>query len=600
MARCSYFRQEPEYRAKAMSYVSATPPRSRTVPLVIGFALAWTTVGLFITLSGHSQRSIANTLIGICFVQALVATGIVIRRPARHRTFWWTRLGKMTLLPIAGWLHWNSHGQWSIISVLVILSIAGACDGVSVGYATLPALRLRETRVGAVLAASGYLVTVALLSRLLVDWDVRRNNHHESIFVVSVLTTATVAVIIGPLLIVRFTTSFGRMTDLLFTFGAIITVGGLLLVSLLASPAHREARLWLPIGIAYSSTIVAAAHPGMHKLAHPAGLLSRQAQSRLIPTIFAIILLVNPFSQYLLDLPGHRGDTASKLALLALVEFGCIVASVVAVAHWRRGELPRFFAREHSPLDRDVASGIVTGQFRPMYQAITRVSDGALTGFEALARWQHPRHGLLEASKFMASVRRAGLSEVFDHMMIRYVADDLKRLLTFSEVDEVIVSVNVGVCLFQQTGFAADLLRDFATRGIDSHGLTLEITEVGAIELWSPLIENVRLFQQRGVWIALDDFGAGFANFGHLNRFDPDIVKLDMSVVHACMKSNRGYEVAKAAVASAHACRALIIAEGVEDRAWADTLRILGVTHLQGFAFDENSQPAVWDSTSRR
>ena len=235
-----------------------------------------------------------------------------------------------------------------------------------------------------------------------------------------------------------------------------------------------------------------------------------------------------------------------------------------------------------------------------MYQAITRVSDGALTGFEALARWQHPRHGLLEASKFMASVRRAGLSEVFDHMMIRYVADDLKRLLTFSEVDEVIVSVNVGVCLFQQTGFAADLLRDFATRGIDSHGLTLEITEVGAIELWSPLIENVRLFQQRGVWIALDDFGAGFANFGHLNRFDPDIVKLDLSVVHACMKSNRGYEVAKAAVASAHACRALIIAEGVEDGAWADTLRILGVTHLQGFAFDENSQPAVWDSTSRR
>jgi EAL domain-containing protein (putative c-di-GMP-specific phosphodiesterase class I) len=170
-------------------------------------------------------------------------------------------------------------------------------------------------------------------------------------------------------------------------------------------------------------------------------------------------------------------------------------------------------------------------------------------------------------------------------MMMRMAAEALPMLFACTSNDQPFLTVNVEPKRMQQAGFAVRILEELSTRNLNPNGLIIEITETAAIDDWDELRRNVTIFQAVGIGLAIDDFGAGHSNFGLLVELEPDLVKLDQSLVEAALATNRGRAVVRNAVQAARSCGALIVAEGVSDDTWCPSLEALGFDHVQGYAF---------------
>lgn len=114
---------------------------------------------------------------------------------------------------------------------------------------------------------------------------------------------------------------------------------------------------------------------------------------------------------------------------------------------------------------------------------------------------------------------------------------------------------------------------------------------------WEELRANVARFKAAGIGLAIDDFGAGHSNFGLLVELDPDLVKLDQTLIVAALNSDRGRSVVRNAVAAARSAGAKIVAEGVSNAEWTSVLDELGFDHMQGYAFGKADSVASYCGT---
>jgi EAL domain-containing protein (putative c-di-GMP-specific phosphodiesterase class I) len=111
----------------------------------------------------------------------------------------------------------------------------------------------------------------------------------------------------------------------------------------------------------------------------------------------------------------------------------------------------------------------------------------------------------------------------------------------------------------------------------------LEITEHDVIEEYLNIDEVLRVLRKRGVRIAVDDAGAGYASFRHILKLAPDLIKLDTSITRGIDGNRAGRALASALIRFAQETGSAIVAEGVETAAELRTLRVLGVTSVQGY-----------------
>jgi diguanylate cyclase len=256
---------------------------------------------------------------------------------------------------------------------------------------------------------------------------------------------------------------------------------------------------------------------------------------------------------------------------------------------WLSGVLYALLGRLGRVRDRrlrgELRSAVSRDELAAHFQPIIRTSDRAVAGYETLARWDHPRLGLITAHRFIGIAASEGFLAGIDHMMIRMAAEALPALFATTDVEAPFLTVNVEPKRMQQAGFAARILDDLRVRNLDPRGLIIEMTETSAVEDWDELHRNVQLFQASGIGLAIDDFGAGHSNFGLLVELAPNLVKLDQSLIEAALSSPLGRSVVRNAVFAARSCGAQIVAEGVSDADWCMPLAELGFDHLQGYAF---------------
>lgn len=274
-----------------------------------------------------------------------------------------------------------------------------------------------------------------------------------------------------------------------------------------------------------------------------------------------------------------------RLVMLLAV---AVAAQTVAIA-WLSGRLFGLLRRlgllSNHRLRQELRSAIAHDHIEAHFQPIVRKDSSSVAGYETLARWPHSRLGLLTAQQFIALAESEGLLASIDHRMLRLAAEALPTLLATSPANDVFLTVNVDPQRMQEPAFARRILRELDGAGLDPRGLVVELTETAAIHDWDELRRNVADFQAAGVGLAIDDFGAGHANFGLLVQLEPDIVKLDQSLIEAAFLTRRGRLVVRNAVAAAQATGAKTIAEGVSDAEWAPALFDLGFDYLQGYAF---------------
>jgi diguanylate cyclase (GGDEF)-like protein/PAS domain S-box-containing protein len=229
------------------------------------------------------------------------------------------------------------------------------------------------------------------------------------------------------------------------------------------------------------------------------------------------------------------------------------------------------------------------------YQPLVDLRTGALEGFEALLRWNHPERGLVGPAEFVSIAEDTDLILPIGHWVLRSVCAQIAAW-NAERPERPPVHVRLNVSPRQITpALAAAVGTAVRQAGIEATQLGLEITERLLVEepTASAVLEEVR---DLGVSVALDDFGTGYSSLSYLKTYPVDVLKLDRSLIAELGTSPESTAIVKAAVDMATALGLRVVGEGIEEPAQARVLRELGCGIGQGFLF---SRPLPLDAASR-
>jgi predicted signal transduction protein with EAL and GGDEF domain len=236
--------------------------------------------------------------------------------------------------------------------------------------------------------------------------------------------------------------------------------------------------------------------------------------------------------------------------------------------------------RSAAMIEADLLGALERGEIDVLFQPQFALADGRLAGAEALARWQHPLLGEIGAETLFAVAARAGQTAQLSRQI---VARALTSAAAWPPSRELRLSLNLTADDFAPASFAASLRAATAKSGLAPSRLTLEVTEHALLVDLEGAAASLRDLAAEGVRIALDDFGAGFSNFGYLKSLPLDYLKLDHSLTDDIVSSPRDCAILRAIVLMAKALDLEVIAEGVESEAQRALLAAEGCDYYQGF-----------------
>jgi c-di-GMP-specific phosphodiesterase len=237
-------------------------------------------------------------------------------------------------------------------------------------------------------------------------------------------------------------------------------------------------------------------------------------------------------------------------------------------------------------LEADLRGAIQRGEIVPFFQPVVRLSTGGISGFEALARWRHPRRGLVFPDEFLPLCNEMGLlAELGAHMLQASAKQLAAWKLAHRGATDLTCSVNLSTGEIDRPGLVQDVGRIIREAGLPSGAIKLEVTESDIMR--DPDRAAVILGQLRavGAGLALDDFGTGFSSLSYLSRLPFDTLKIDRYFVRT-MASNEGSAKIVRSVINLGGDLALeVVAEGVENALVARQLQDLGCDYGQGFGY---------------
>jgi diguanylate cyclase (GGDEF)-like protein len=215
---------------------------------------------------------------------------------------------------------------------------------------------------------------------------------------------------------------------------------------------------------------------------------------------------------------------------------------------------------------------------RMEYQPIIDLSDGAISGREALIRWTHPSRGELSPSAFIPTAERTGLILALGEWAL---LQSCTEAATWR--DKVAVAVNVSPVQLREESFASTVAAILRKTRLPPTRLNLEVTETVLLNDDAVTQRNVARLRALGIGMALDDFGTGFSTMSTLVRFSFDKLKIDSSFVKESVHGRESAAVVRGIVALAREIGMPTTAEGIETQEQLDFVRVCGCTHAQGF-----------------
>jgi diguanylate cyclase (GGDEF)-like protein/PAS domain S-box-containing protein len=234
----------------------------------------------------------------------------------------------------------------------------------------------------------------------------------------------------------------------------------------------------------------------------------------------------------------------------------------------------------------DLRRALVNDEFRLVYQPQVRLSDRKLIGVEALVRWQHPEHGLLPPSEFIAVAEQTQLIVPMGAWVLQEACRQLARWQEQPHAVPVKMCVNVSAVQLAQADLfdvVADTLR---VTGIEPATLCIEITESVLMADADAGLEALLALKMLGVGIAVDDFGTGYSSLAYLSRFPIDVIKVDKGFVDPLGQGDgRAESIVQAVVDMSHALGVTTLAEGVETEEQLSDLIAIGCEAGQGYLF---------------
>lgn len=230
----------------------------------------------------------------------------------------------------------------------------------------------------------------------------------------------------------------------------------------------------------------------------------------------------------------------------------------------------------------EIHRAVKEGEFLLVYQPQIRLSDGALTGAEALIRWLHPVRGLLTPAAFLPALERGPLAATVGSWVLDEACAQA-ALWRRSGVETFRMGVNLFGAQFRGGDFAAEVMETLDKHGLPPSALELEITENIVLDHDDVVLEKLRDLRAQGVGIAFDDFGTGYASLSLLKRYPLTRIKIDRSFIDGMLVSKKDASVVQAILDMARAFDLETIAEGIEREPERESLLRQGCTEGQGY-----------------
>ncbi|WP_052390176.1 putative bifunctional diguanylate cyclase/phosphodiesterase [Streptomyces sp. NRRL B-24484] len=240
-------------------------------------------------------------------------------------------------------------------------------------------------------------------------------------------------------------------------------------------------------------------------------------------------------------------------------------------------------------------SALDRGEFFIDYQPLVNLADGSLAAVEALVRWRHPQLGVLGPEEFVGTAEETGLIMPLGRWVLEQAcgqaADWVRRFGDRAPQ----LNVNLAVRQARNAGLVADLDRILRTSGLQPGKLQLEITESTVVGPEDEALKSLHGLVDLGVSLAVDDFGTGWSNLAYLRDLPVSGLKIAGSFVgdlHDPAKDTHlGWRIVSGLVSLAHTLGLTVTAEGVENRADAERLRLMGCDWAQGWHFGRPVRP---------
>lgn len=233
--------------------------------------------------------------------------------------------------------------------------------------------------------------------------------------------------------------------------------------------------------------------------------------------------------------------------------------------------------REKRALHEDLRMAIQRDELEVYYQPQAHI-DGSITGFEALLRWHHPRHGMVPPSTFIPLAEENGSIEALGEWVLRTACREAA-----SWPRPLSIAINLSPVQFQH-GDLPNLVHEvLIDTGLAPKRLELEITEGVLIGDFTRAVAILRRLKNLGLRTAMDDFGTGYSSLSYLQSFPFDKIKIDRAFIANINHSQQSATIIRAVIALGRGLGVPVLAEGVETAEQAKFLATEGCDEIQGY-----------------
>jgi len=238
-------------------------------------------------------------------------------------------------------------------------------------------------------------------------------------------------------------------------------------------------------------------------------------------------------------------------------------------------------------IESDLRRALERDEIAILYQPIVRLEDRSVAGFEALARWNHPKLGRISPVDFINIAEETGLIVELGLFVLDRTARQLSTWQrTLRQREPLFASVNVSSRQLLRHDLIQDLRTVLSRSPLSRGSLKLELTESVVMENPEHAAQMLQRIRELGAGLALDDFGTGYSSLSYLQRFPFDTIKIDQSFVRTTAKGTRPV-ILRSIITLAHDLGMDVVAEGAETDSDAVELFQLGCEYAQGFVFGE-------------
>jgi EAL domain-containing protein (putative c-di-GMP-specific phosphodiesterase class I)/CheY-like chemotaxis protein len=234
-------------------------------------------------------------------------------------------------------------------------------------------------------------------------------------------------------------------------------------------------------------------------------------------------------------------------------------------------------------LEAQLRGALDRKEFLLHYQPKVSLATGAITGFEALLRWQHGER-LVPPAEFIAVLEETSLIVPVGEWVLRSVCEQLRRWEQ-SGIAVRPVAVNLSARQFQRKGLATVVGQVLRENKIDPDLLELELTETLLMSEAEEAVETLLQLKSLGVQLAVDDFGTGYSSLAYLKRFPLNALKIDRAFIRNAVTDPDDAAIALTIINLAHSLKLKVVAEGVETEGQLNFLRSHGCDEMQGYYF---------------